>query len=256
MELPNLGENCQEQSCKTLDFLPFKCDCCGKVFCKDHYGYSKHNCTKSQEKNFQIPICPLCNNPVPFKRGELPDILMSAHIDRDCKSDPAEERRRKIFKNKCSLKGCKQKEIIQFECSSCKQNFCVRHRLEIDHECSKPPLDSNRLNDLNKKRLDFFQKNKTNTHSSASNNATSSNKRRIDNYQSSAMSDADALEYAMSLSLKENNRNNKINDQEKQNETEDEIMARVLAQSELEYQQNKERQQESDQNNKESCLIS
>lgn len=41
---------------------------------------------------------------------------MSAHIDRDCKSDPAEERRRKIFNNKCSLKGCKNKEVFKFIC--------------------------------------------------------------------------------------------------------------------------------------------
>ena len=27
---------------------------------------------------------------VPYKRNELPDASMSAHIDRDCKSDPAE----------------------------------------------------------------------------------------------------------------------------------------------------------------------
>ncbi len=44
----------------------------------------------AKNKDFQVPICPLCNQPVPFKRNELPDILMSAHIDRDCKSDPAE----------------------------------------------------------------------------------------------------------------------------------------------------------------------
>lgn len=44
----------------------------------------------SKNKDFQVPICPLCDQPVPFKRNELPDIMMSAHIDRDCKSDPAE----------------------------------------------------------------------------------------------------------------------------------------------------------------------
>lgn len=74
------------------DFLPFKCDSCKKIFCKDHINYYKHNCEKSGDngKDFQVPLCPLCNSPVPYKRGELPDRAMSAHIDRDCKSDPAE----------------------------------------------------------------------------------------------------------------------------------------------------------------------
>ena len=66
-------------------------------------------------------MCPLCNQYVPHKRNELPDYVMSAHIDRDCKSDPAEERRRQIFKNKCNAKGCKQKEVdlvTQFSNSS------------------------------------------------------------------------------------------------------------------------------------------
>ena len=43
-----------------------------------------------KNRDFQIPLCPLCNQPVPYKRGDLPDSAMSAHIDRDCKSDPAE----------------------------------------------------------------------------------------------------------------------------------------------------------------------
>lgn len=56
---------------------------------KIHYTYNKHSCSHVR-KDFQVPLCPLCSQPVPYKRTELPDIMMSAHIDRDCKSDPAE----------------------------------------------------------------------------------------------------------------------------------------------------------------------
>lgn len=38
-----------------------------------------------------------------FKVGE--------HIDRDCQSDPA-VKKRNAFINKCSVKGCKQKEVL------------------------------------------------------------------------------------------------------------------------------------------------
>jgi AN1-type zinc finger protein 2 len=70
-----------------------------------------HGCELSFKKDFQVPVCPLCSQVVVCKRDQLPDIAMSAHIDRDCKSDPAEERRRKIFNHKCNMKNCKQKEV-------------------------------------------------------------------------------------------------------------------------------------------------
>lgn len=62
-----------------------------------------------------MPVCPLCNKPVPGKRGEPPDLSVGEHIDRDCQSDPAKQNR-KIYTNRCSLKGCKQKEVSEYNC--------------------------------------------------------------------------------------------------------------------------------------------
>lgn len=45
----------------------------------------------------QVPVCPLCNTPIPVKAGELPDVRVGQHIDSDCQSDPAKERRRVRF---------------------------------------------------------------------------------------------------------------------------------------------------------------
>ena len=67
-------------------------------------------------QDVQVPVCPLCNTPIPVRRGEPPDIKMSEHIDSDCQSDPAQEKRR-VFANKCSLKGCKQKEVSVVSCT-------------------------------------------------------------------------------------------------------------------------------------------
>jgi hypothetical protein len=52
-------------------------------------------------------VCPLCNQPVPWKRGEAPDIAVGDHIDRDCQSDPAKQKR-KVDKNlnKYEKKSC------------------------------------------------------------------------------------------------------------------------------------------------------
>ncbi|KAM7371868.1 hypothetical protein PAMP_009075 [Pampus punctatissimus] len=85
-------------------------------------------------KDVQVPVCPLCNIPIPIKRGEMPDIRVSEHIDRDCKSDPA-QRKRKIFTNKCSKGGCKQKEMMRVTCDQCHLNYCLKHRHPLDHDC-------------------------------------------------------------------------------------------------------------------------
>ncbi|XP_051988492.1 AN1-type zinc finger protein 2A-like isoform X2 [Xyrauchen texanus] len=140
MEFPDLGEHCSEKSCKRLDFLPMRCDACEDIFCKDHITYANHKCTSSYKKDVQVPVCPLCNTPIPIKRGEMPDIKVGEHIDRDCKSDPA-QRKRKIFTNKCSKGGCKQKEMIRVTCDQCHLNYCLKHRHPLDHDCktdSKP----------------------------------------------------------------------------------------------------------------------
>ncbi|XP_036408894.1 AN1-type zinc finger protein 2A-like [Megalops cyprinoides] len=134
MEFPDLGEHCSEKSCKRLDFLPMKCDACEEIFCKDHITYANHKCTSSYKKDVQVPVCPLCNTPIPIKRGEMPDIKVGEHIDRDCQSDPA-QRKRKIFTNKCSKGGCKQKEMIRVTCDQCHLNFCLKHRHPLDHDC-------------------------------------------------------------------------------------------------------------------------
>ncbi|XP_026863106.2 AN1-type zinc finger protein 2A isoform X1 [Electrophorus electricus] len=134
MEFPDLGEHCSEKSCKRLDFLPMRCDACEQIFCKDHITYVSHKCTSSYKKDVQVPVCPLCNIPIPVKRGEMPDIKVGEHIDRDCKADPA-QRKRKIFTNKCSKGGCKQKEMIRVTCDQCHLNYCLKHRNPLDHDC-------------------------------------------------------------------------------------------------------------------------
>ncbi|XP_029616390.1 AN1-type zinc finger protein 2B isoform X4 [Salmo trutta] len=134
MEFPNLGEHCSENSCKQLDFLPMRCDACEEIFCKDHITYANHKCMSSYKKDIQVPVCPLCNTPIPIKRGEMPDIKVGEHIDRDCQSDPAQNKR-KIFTNKCSKGGCKQKEMIRVTCDQCHINYCLKHRHPLDHDC-------------------------------------------------------------------------------------------------------------------------
>lgn len=265
MEFPHLGEHCEEPTCRLLDFLPFRCDSCKKIFCKDHINYFKHSCEKAAErsKDFQVPLCPLCNTPVPYKRGELPDNAMSAHIDRDCKSDPAEERRRKIYSNKCSMKGCKQKELIPFTCQKCRLNYCIRHRHETDHNCDTIAPSARGVagaNDINNRRLMYFQNQVA--QSQASNSSRPPNRpaavaaTAAANIQPGSMTESEAIEYAIRLSLNEapkSNPPNRASNNNNDQESEDAILARVLAQSELEHRNSQQRSDNSDK--KDQCRL-
>lgn len=113
-----------------------KCDACEAILCKDHFLYSNHNCEKAYLKDVQVPVCPLCNQPIPIKRGELPDIRVGEHMDKDCQDSRAtEKRQKKQDPNRCRRKGCKQRELVPLLCSECKLNFCIKHRHPSDHDC-------------------------------------------------------------------------------------------------------------------------
>ncbi|XP_045431619.1 AN1-type zinc finger protein 2B isoform X4 [Pipistrellus kuhlii] len=135
MEFPDLGAHCSEPSCQRLDFLPLKCDACSGIFCADHVAYAQHHCGSAYQKDIQVPVCPLCNVPVPVARGEPPDRAVGEHIDRDCRSDPAQQKR-KIFTNKCERAGCRQREMMKLTCERCDRNFCIKHRHPLDHDCA------------------------------------------------------------------------------------------------------------------------
>jgi len=126
-----MGQHCSEVSCKQLDYLPMKCDACSHLFCKDHLQYDDHCCTSKYKKNIQVPVCPLCNSPVPVARGTVPDLAVSAHIEADCQTST----KQKVFTNRCNKPKCKKKELVPVVCDSCRLNFCLTHRHPTDHDC-------------------------------------------------------------------------------------------------------------------------
>ncbi|KAF7636929.1 AN1-type domain-containing protein [Meloidogyne graminicola] len=151
-EFPDVGAHCSVPECRQLDFLPIKCNVCSHIFCKNHHSYDAHRCTKALEKNQQVTICPLCQQPIPFKVGQSPDLLVSDHIDNACKSD------RKRWAPKCGLSGCFKRELIKMECKHCGIHFCLGHRHPTDHKCKALNKHSNKSevenDELLAKRLD------------------------------------------------------------------------------------------------------
>lgn len=260
MEFPDLGQHCDDPTCKQLDFLPMKCDSCTKTFCKDHFPYDIHGCPEAHRKNFQVPVCPLCNEPVPFKRGEVPDICVSQHLDRDCRSD----RRRKIYNNRCNKKGCKTKELVKITCDGCRLTFCLKHRLEVDHDCrvkaaGRPsPAASmaaaaaiNRLQpsqNSNQSRITSFMTSSTSRNTVAASNPRPMGSTRVlstshpppisrppPGLQPQGLSEDEALAQAMSLSLQDSQPSTAIEPNANMPSlTEDEMLARAIAASEEE----------------------
>jgi len=138
MELPHLGKHCSEKTCRQLDFLPMKCDACSEIFCTDHLQYDDHRCNSSYKKNIQVPVCPLCNQPIPVPRGTVPDLAVSEHIENNCQV----RSKKAVFSNRCNKTKCKKKELVPILCDSCKLNFCLTHRHPTDHDCQGPQTTS------------------------------------------------------------------------------------------------------------------
>merc|ERR1711963_1136706 len=129
MELPHIGDQCGEKLCRQLDFLPVKCDGCKQKFCGQHWTYQGHSCPSPRLKDVQVPVCPMCDKPVPSKPGAVPDEAVSRHLDRDCQKDNKRNPR-------CSKAKCKTRELIKVDCNQCGANFCLKHRHPQDHECT------------------------------------------------------------------------------------------------------------------------
>ncbi|GJJ69901.1 hypothetical protein EMPS_02250 [Entomortierella parvispora] len=138
MELPSIGKHCSDSTCSQLDFLPFTCQYCKQTFCQDHWRLEGHACPNSQDatlKDQRVPICPLCDKPVPVKKGEDPNLRMEQHISAGC-PEPAATVSKPIYTNSCNVKGCKNRSAIPIVCQKCRLNYCLKHRLEGDHACA------------------------------------------------------------------------------------------------------------------------
>ncbi|XP_024619231.1 AN1-type zinc finger protein 2A isoform X5 [Neophocaena asiaeorientalis asiaeorientalis] len=40
----------------------------------------------------QVPVCPLCNSPIPVKTGAVPDVVVGEHMDGACKHHPGKKK--------------------------------------------------------------------------------------------------------------------------------------------------------------------
>jgi predicted nucleic acid binding AN1-type Zn finger protein len=133
MELPNLGKHCQGKNCNLLDYLPYTCNKCKKVFCDSHFKDHTALNDCAGIGNVTVPVCPICNKPVPVGRDEDPNVRMNMHISTNCK-DPEKTVSKKAFVNICSVNGCSKKEAIPFTCKNCKLKYIYYLLIKFLHK--------------------------------------------------------------------------------------------------------------------------
>ena len=93
----DVGKHCHK--CGQLDFLPFVCDKCNKVFCRYHRIYETHNC-----QNYNLNNNKLISN---LSTGQF----------------------------KCKI--CNKIELIEIKCKICDTITCLQHKFPDQHKCGK-----------------------------------------------------------------------------------------------------------------------
>lgn len=72
LDMLSIGKHCAVADCHQLDFLPFTCKSCGKVYCADHRNQQAHACSARTPEE-QTAVCPLCALALRPREGESPD---------------------------------------------------------------------------------------------------------------------------------------------------------------------------------------
>ncbi|KAL2523380.1 Zinc finger AN1 domain-containing stress-associated protein 12 [Forsythia ovata] len=140
---PDLGRHCQNPDCHQLDFLPFTCNACSKVFCLEHRSYKSHDCPKSDVNSRKVVVCEICSASIETTGHDGEDekkILERHEKSRDC--DPKKKK-----KPACPVRRCK--EVLTFSntatCKICQIKVCLKHRFPADHGCKPSMLDNNKF---------------------------------------------------------------------------------------------------------------
>lgn len=132
---PELGAHCQDPECNQLDFLPFTCDSCRKVFCLDHRSYKSHNCPKPDHKSRKVIVCETCSTSIETTGHDGDD--EKALLDKHEKSGDCDPKKKK--KPTCAVRRCR--EVLTFSntsvCKTCQIKVCLKHRFPADHSCRR-----------------------------------------------------------------------------------------------------------------------
>ncbi|KAK6155158.1 hypothetical protein DH2020_009406 [Rehmannia glutinosa] len=145
---PDLGSHCEHSDCRQLDFLPFTCNACRKVFCVEHRSYKSHDCPNSDAVSRKVLVCEICSAAIETTGHDGED--EKKILERHEKSGDCDPKKKK--KPTCPVRRCK--EVLTFSntatCKSCRIKICLKHRFPADHACGKLSLPSSSVTVDNK----------------------------------------------------------------------------------------------------------
>ena len=135
-DLMSIGHHCAVPNCGQVDFLPFRCDCCGKTFCLEHRTYEAHNCPNAGSKQTEIIVCPLCALAIKLRPGEDANHAFERHQREGCDT---QNYARVHKKRTCPVDKCREKltSVNSYTCKDCGTEICLKHRLPSDHKCKE-----------------------------------------------------------------------------------------------------------------------
>ncbi|EPE28275.1 AN1-like Zinc finger [Glarea lozoyensis ATCC 20868] len=112
-----IGAHCQYTYCNQLDFLPFRCESCRGTFCLDHRSETGHKCAKAGEWAARRRRANLATPSLGSGKSMLQ------------------------VEKPCALPECKTvvgtSLSTAVHCSSCNRDYCLKHRLNENHNCKK-----------------------------------------------------------------------------------------------------------------------
>lgn len=117
-----VGKHCQLEYCNQLDFLPFKCQSCGKIFCSDHRAEDSHKCANAgawaERRRRALATAPSIGEGRTIRdRNYIPPGSTCAATE--CRTTIGAAARN-----------------TGVHCDVCQHNYCLRHRLQEEHGCA------------------------------------------------------------------------------------------------------------------------
>ncbi|KAL2177690.1 zinc finger-like protein [Thermothelomyces heterothallicus CBS 202.75] len=119
-----VGSHCQYSYCNQLDFLPFRCQSCNKTFCLEHRTEDSHECT----------------NPGAWAARRREQELARPSLGQGKPMRDPVGRKKVCADDNCSaVIGTPLAPGVP--CPSCNRDYCLKHRLREEHDCSsKTPI--------------------------------------------------------------------------------------------------------------------
>lgn len=137
------SRHCSERGCGQLDFLPFTCEKCGRVYCLAHHKIRDHSCSYNPDSRNVMPTCPVCSQHIYVPAEASVDAIVNAHLLSRCNSHLLSSHRDaqkslSAAATRCDQPtGCRNPEKFStLLCKKCGGQFCLTHRLETTHRCT------------------------------------------------------------------------------------------------------------------------